>query len=81
MAKQRWVVQHVGPGASGRTVTTYWLGPSHGWGTTSGPLDRAAEWTTKRAAEMALRKVYGRPQAWRQRGYEPVKYADAEQAS
>ena len=76
MAKKRWIVRATRKLPTG-TVVTYWQGPARGWGTTSGPLDEAAEWTTKHAAETALRKVYGRPQVWRARGYEPIRYADA----
>lgn len=76
MAKQRWIVRASRELPTG-TVVTYWQGPGRGWGTTSGPLDEAAEWTSKHAAEMALRKVYGQPRVWRQRGYEPVPFAAA----
>lgn len=55
------------PGATGwvvrvlhERIDTWWYGPARGWGTTSGKLDDSvALFPTRRAAETALRSVYG----------------------
>jgi hypothetical protein len=53
---------------------TYWYGPDHGWGTTSGPLDYSAAWfRTKADAEAALRSVYGNLGTARRRGYSVIR--------
>lgn len=65
-----WIVTHaVTPEGMAKPLIGYWYGPDHGWGTTSGSFEDAAEFPTKRAAENALRRVFGRPAVWRRRGY------------
>jgi len=66
------VTTHFNPQAQGWVVRnttqignsfhhSWWYGPKHGWGTTSGPLDYSVEvFRTKREATEALRSVYGR---------------------
>lgn len=74
-----WLVALTRPtGATGRPITTYWYGPGHGWGTTSGGLAYPGPrvWPSKAAAEAALRSVFGPPSRWR--GYRPVRVADVE---
>jgi hypothetical protein len=41
-------------------VISYWYGPRHGWGTTSGPLadSAVARFSRRAAAENALRSVF-----------------------
>lgn len=54
-----WVVRIV-TRFNGHQIASWWYGPAHGWGTTSGPLDYdVAVWPTRKAAEDA-RAVWGR---------------------
>lgn len=71
-----WVVQAVHVGPTGRTITSYWYGPTHGWGTTSGLLAEAAVYPTKVEAEAALRSVFRTPAEWKRRGHLPVRLAE-----
>lgn len=44
------------------SIITYWYGPKHGWGTTSGSSiddSAVAKFTSRDHAERALRSVYG----------------------
>lgn len=76
---KRYVVRvdHTYPDKDGgepRTLTTYWFGPDHGWGTTSGGRTDYAVVTfpSRLAAENALRKVYGSVAESKRRGYAVV---------
>jgi hypothetical protein len=55
-------------------VVSCWYGPRHGWGTTSGPLADAAvaRFSSRAAAQNALRSVFGTLAAAKRRGYRIV---------
>jgi hypothetical protein len=53
-----------------RDVVTFWYGPDHSWGTTSGSRDHAATFPHRVAAEDALRSVFGSVAAAHRRGYQ-----------
>jgi hypothetical protein len=41
---------------------SFWYGPNHGWGTTTGPLDSSVRvWDSKTKVELALKRSPGRP--------------------
>lgn len=77
MSAARYVVQSIKAYPATETKpawshTGYWYGPDHGWGTTWGALDDPAtrRFSSRAAAENALRKVYGEPIArLRRAGY------------
>lgn len=72
-----WVGRIGRPGTNDRIRVSWWYGPDHGWGTTSGPLEYStAVFATKAALVEAARKVYGR--TWAQT-MTPVRVADAEE--
>jgi hypothetical protein len=52
-------------------VISHWYGPRHGWGTTSGPLadSAVARFSSRAAAENALRSVFGTLAEAKRRGY------------
>lgn len=73
-----WVVEsrHMLTGKDGvaREHITYWYGPDHGFGTTSGALESSAPvWPTRKAAEQALRKTFGSLTVAARRGYTPKR--------
>lgn len=53
-----FVVARAGTVPSGREHTSWWYGPDHGWGTTSGPLDRSVALFASRAgARLAIQQA------------------------
>jgi hypothetical protein len=67
--KRGYVVAHDFERADGLRATTYWYGPDHMWGTTSGALSEALVWPTRQAAMEALLSVYRTRAAWLSAGY------------
>lgn len=72
MSRSKYIVTVTAFRPGGRDIVTYWFGPNHGWGTTSGPRDSAAVFPHRVAAEDALRSVFGSVAAARRRGYKVV---------
>lgn len=67
----KYVVEVVGRVSAGHEVHSFWFGPAHGWGTTSGPIDdySVANFTSRDHAERALKKVYGSMAEAKRHGY------------
>ena len=75
MSRLQYVVTVTSPMPEGRPDhVSYWYGPDHGWGTTSGPRESAGvmRFPHRVAAEDALRSVFGSVAAANRRGYKAV---------
>lgn len=68
-----WHVESKKMTPRGTELTFYWYGPGSGWGTTSGPREHAATFTTKGLAEAALRRVFGTLAEAKRRGYRAAR--------
>lgn len=72
-----WIVEARHEARDGRPAhVTYWFGPDHRSGETSGGVTNTlsvAWFPTRALAEEALGGVFGAPRMWRGRGYIPVR--------